>query len=112
MASVAKNENKPTRYWISFDLGLTGDYSRFYEWLDAHDAEECGSGTAAIMSKKSLDTVITELREIFHDTPRGRVYLIAKLPDGKFGGKFVVGSRRKAPWAGFAVHSSDAVEYA
>ena len=101
-----------TRYWISFDLGLMGDYSHFYEWLDAQNAEECGSGTAAIVSTKSLDRIVTEIRDVLKETPRARVYLLSKLPDGKFGGKFVIGGRRKAPWAGFAVRASDVVEYA
>ena len=105
-------DNGETRYWISFDLGLMGDYSHFYEWLDARGAEECGSGTASIVSTKSLDTIIGEVRDVLKDAPRARVYLLSKLSDGRFGGKFVVGGRRKAPWAGFAVRASDAVEYA
>jgi len=100
------------RYWISFDLGLMGDYSHFYEWLDTHNAEECGAGTAAIVSMKSLDAIVAEMKEILRDTPRARAYILSKLPDGRFGGKFVVGGRRKAPWAGFAVRASDTVEYA
>ena len=101
-----------TRYWISFDLGLMGDYSHFYEWLDAHNAEECGSGTAAIVSTESQDAIVEEMREILRDTPRARAYILSKQPDGRFGGKFVVGGRRKSPWSGFAVRASDTVEYA
>jgi hypothetical protein len=101
-----------TRYWISFDLGLMGDYSHFYKWLDEQDAQECGSGTAAIVSTKPLDLIVDELRDILKDTPRARAYILSKLSDGRFGGKFVVGGRRKAPWSGFAVSASDVVEYA
>jgi len=100
------------RYWISFDLGLMGDYSHFYKWLDEQNAEECGSGTAAIVSSKSLDEMIAEIREALQEKPRARAYIVSKLPDGRFGGKFVVGGRRKAPWSGFAVRESDTVEYA
>jgi hypothetical protein len=51
MATRATNNGKgskaaKTRYWISFDLGLMGDYSRVYEWLDSMDALECGPGVA------------------------------------------------------------------
>ena len=28
--------------YISFDLGLKGDYAAFYSWLDKHHAKECG----------------------------------------------------------------------
>jgi hypothetical protein len=101
-----------TRYWISFDLGLMGDYSHIYEWLDAQNAEECGSGTAAVVSAKPLDAIIAEVQDLFKDTPRARVYILSRQPDGRFGGKFIVGNRRKAPWSGFAVRDSSAVEYA
>jgi len=105
-------DTSETRYWLSFDLGLMGDYSHFYKWLDEQNAEECGSGTAAIVSTTSMDRFVGEIREVLKETPRARVYLLSRLPDGRFGGKFVVGARRKAPWAGFAVRASDVVEYA
>jgi hypothetical protein len=28
--------------WISFDLGVRGDYEGMYAWLDTHNAKECG----------------------------------------------------------------------
>jgi hypothetical protein len=37
-------ENK--RYWLSFDLGLRGNYDSLYEWLDAHSASESGDSLA------------------------------------------------------------------
>jgi len=30
------------RYWLSFDLGLRGNYELLYAWLDAMEAKECG----------------------------------------------------------------------
>jgi hypothetical protein len=113
---VSRKSDEPdlglTLYWVSFDLGLMGDYSHFYKWLDELNAEECGSGTAAIVSTMSLDEMIAEIREALREKPRARAYLLSKLPDGRFGGKFVVGGRRKAPWSGFAIRASDTVEYA
>ena len=106
------NDTGETRYWISFDLGLMGDYSHFYKWLDEQEAQECGSGTASIISNKSLDAIVSAMRDALQETPRARVYILARQPDGRFGGKFVIGGRRKAPWSGFAVRASDAVEYA
>ena len=32
--------------WLSFDLGVKGDYESLYAWLDNHEAIECGDGTA------------------------------------------------------------------
>ena len=31
--------------WISFDLGVKGDYEGMYAWLDSKDAKECGDST-------------------------------------------------------------------
>ncbi len=101
-----------TRYWISFDLGLMGDYSRFYEWLDSQGAEECGSGLASLVSTQARDQMVAEIQNILKDAPRARAYLISKQPDGRFGGKFVAGGRKAAPWAGFAVHASSALDEA
>jgi len=28
--------------WIAFDLGVRGDYDGIYEFLDTHEAKECG----------------------------------------------------------------------
>ena len=28
--------------WISYDLGVRGDYENLYSWLDTHGAKECG----------------------------------------------------------------------
>jgi hypothetical protein len=89
-----------------------GDYSHFYEWLDSQGAEECGSGIATFISDKTRDQMIAEIQNIFKETPRARAYLIAKQPDNRFGGKFVAGGRKAAPWAGFAVHASGAMDEA
>ena len=33
---------KQKAVWISFDLGVQGDYEGLYRWLDSFDARECG----------------------------------------------------------------------
>jgi hypothetical protein len=109
--SDAKDTGK-TRYWISFDLGLMGDYSHFYEWLDSQDAQECGSGLASLVSSQTRDQIIAEIQSILKGSPRARAYLISIQPDGRFGGKFVAGGRKAAPWAGFAVHATNVVDVA
>ncbi len=95
-------ESTKTRYWISFDLGLTGNFAPFYEWLDSNDAKECGTGLATIFSAKSFDTLSKEILSALQRTPRARVYLIAPKQDGKFSGRFVQGGRKVAPWTGYA----------
>jgi hypothetical protein len=34
------------RIWLSFDLGIKGDYQSLYKWLDARKARECGDSVA------------------------------------------------------------------
>ena len=33
--------------WISYDLGIRGDYEGLYAWLDSHRAKECGDARGA-----------------------------------------------------------------
>jgi hypothetical protein len=111
MATRAKtngNGKEPTksRYWISFDLGLMGDYSRVYEWLDSLDAEECGPGVATITSTKTRDQLAAEIQRLFKGAPRARAYVISM----KQGGRFVAGGRKAAPWEGFAASTLHAVD--
>ncbi len=32
--------------WLSFDLGVLGDFEGMYEFLDSHGAQECGDSLA------------------------------------------------------------------
>ncbi len=32
--------------WLSYDLGVKGDYEGLYAWLDDHGAIECGESVA------------------------------------------------------------------
>ena len=61
--------------WISYNLGIKGDYQSLYEWLDNHEAKECGYSL---------------------------VFLIYKSQGNKIKGKFIRGSRKKSPWIGYA----------
>jgi hypothetical protein len=42
-----------TRYWLSFDLGLQGDYDNLYAWLDKQGAQECGDSVATFEVKEN-----------------------------------------------------------
>jgi hypothetical protein len=95
-----------TRYWISLDLGLMGNYSRVYEWLDSLEAQECGPGVATITSAKSRDQLAAEIQRILKGAPRARAYVISM----KQGGRFVAGGRKAAPWEGFAASAVNAVD--
>ena len=96
--------------WISYDLGVRGDYEGLYAWLDRHDAEECGDSLAFISYeyKGSLPEFLeADLKKAFNVNDRAvgrtRVYVIYKDDEsGTFKGRFIFGHRKAAPWAGYA----------
>jgi hypothetical protein len=95
--------------WISFDLGLKGDYSSLYTWLDNYSAVECGNGLAFFnyntSSMSNTEDLIKSLSESLKATVKlsksDRVYVIWKHSSGKMKGKFLNGRRRQAPWEGY-----------
>ncbi len=99
------------RYWLSYDLGLQGQYEDLFGWLDKQEAKECGDNVATFLSPKSRDAIIKEIASLFNarrNDARGgpppvafdkpRIYLI----DMNHGGKFILGKRKVAPWTGYA----------
>lgn len=49
--------------WISYDLGIGGDYDGLYRWLANHGAVECGDGLAFFnYQAKSSDNILEELK--------------------------------------------------
>ena len=88
------------RFWLSYDLGLRGDYQPLYQWLDEVQAQECGDGVATFVSENSREKIAKSLKRIAKSG--GRFYLIGKNKAGKVVGGFISGGRKRAPWAGFA----------
>lgn len=86
------------RYWLSFDLGLRGNFEDLYEWLDTIDAKECGDSVATFVTEKNREQITEELSTLLGE--KARVYIIGKF-DGKVRGRFIVGKRKRAPWAGY-----------
>lgn len=108
------------RYWISYDLGLRGNYDQLYAWLDKQGARECGDSVATFLSKKTRAEIVKDLANVldlsgeqkstgsrgtsallYGEKPIGqspRIYIITM----KEGGKFVFGRRKPAPWTGYA----------
>lgn len=91
------------RYWLSYDLGLHGNYETLYEWLDRQEAQECGDSVATFRSDRTRDQITKELKDILRGTKNARAYLIST----KEGGRFVLGRRKVSPWKGFAQVSAD-----
>lgn len=92
--------------WISYDVGVRGDYEGLYTWLDNKGAIECGDSLAFFNYECDGDVVAEikkEIEEAVEVTKKMRVYIIYR--DGqtnKMKGKFIFGARKAAPWTGYA----------
>lgn len=89
--------------WISYDLGVKGDYESLYSWLDNHGAKECGN-SIAFLKYDFKDNFVEELQEDLTKnltlSKHDRIYIIWR-EDGKIKGRFLFGKRKAAPWSGF-----------
>ncbi|HEX72023.1 MAG TPA: hypothetical protein ENN65_01765 [Candidatus Hydrogenedentes bacterium] len=91
--------------WLSFDLGVNGDYENMYSWLDAQEAKECGDSMACFSFEyeqdlfKEIKKAIAESVSI--DKKKDRIYVVS-LVQGTMKGRFLIGKRRRAPWTGYA----------
>jgi hypothetical protein len=98
--------------WISYDLGVRGDYEGLYVWLDTHRAKECGD-SLAVLSYRYQRSLPDELREdLKRDVAidkRTRIYLIYReRTTNKNKGQFLFGGA--AAWTGYASSDSDTVD--
>jgi hypothetical protein len=99
-----------TFIWLSFDLGVRGDFEGMYEFLDAHEAKECGGSVAGFWyeyKKDFLGELTKDLKTGVSFDKRSRVYVIFSDPHGKHTGKFIVGRRKAPPWVGFGPITGD-----
>jgi hypothetical protein len=92
--------------WISYDLGVRGDYEGLYSWLDAHDARECGDSLAVLAYRHEgslIDRLKVDLKKHITIDKRSRIYVIYRdHATNKNRGRFIFGSRRAAAWTGYA----------
>ncbi|MCY4612463.1 MAG: hypothetical protein OXB94_02425 [Nitrospira sp.] len=92
--------------WLSYDLGIRGDYESLYSWLDDHEAKECGDSVACLLFSykgafpKALEA---ELQKKVLLGKHSRIY-VAYKEDGKLKGRFIFGRRKRAPWEGYGTH--------
>ncbi len=98
--------------WLSYDLGLRGDYTGLYAWLDLHGARECGDAIAFFETETDRD--ISEwLRQELSDhvklSSRDRVYVIYH-EGSNIKGKFISGGRKRAPWEGYGLQHFGDIE--
>jgi hypothetical protein len=101
--------------WISYDLGVRGDYESLYAWLDAHDAKECGDSVAVFTytyeGSSLLATLTADLKSSVTIDKRSRIYVICReQAERKSRGRFIFGNRRAAPWTGYAHSETESVD--
>ncbi len=95
--------------WISYDLGVRGDYEGMYAWLDEHHAKECGDSLAFLNYEFKTD-LMKELKAALSKAvdlkpKRTRIYVIHLDSAKKMKGTFLLGGRKSPPWAGYASES-------
>jgi hypothetical protein len=95
--------------WLSYDLGVQGDYESLYRWLDQHQAKECGDSLAVLQYPTKpkaktnwLNELRQELEEAIDINQRSRIYVIYTNDKGKMSGRFLIGNRRAPAWTGYA----------
>ncbi len=97
--------------WLTYDLGVGGDYNGLYSWLDDHEATECGNNVAFFKFQfaKTINTddefaklLVSDLKKTIKFTPSNRLYILFKsLEKENTVGRFVIGKRKASPWEGF-----------
>ena len=97
------------RYWLAFDLGFGADYDELFEWLDEKDAKECTPNVATFTTSKSVKTIQEELSDVLSDNKKARLYIVFNK-QGETAGRWIVGKRKAAPWAGFFIPESEQEE--
>ena len=95
------------RIWLSFDLGVSGDYDGMYAWLDDKQAQECGPSVASFLCSQEHDLVPSlksEIKEAVVLNKRSRIYVVYKDDQGRSKGRFLIGGRKNPPWDGYGRH--------
>ena len=97
--------------WLSYDLGIGGDYPGLYKWLDNHKAVECGNSVAYFdytVDERKLDElpqiIYEDIKGVVDLRPGDRLYLIRRevTPSvTKVRGSFICGKRKSNPWEGY-----------
>ena len=98
--------------WLSFDLGVQGDYEGLYLWLDQHDARDCGDSLACFQyeTRGNLpQRLLKDIESTVKMPPKTRMYVIW-MADGKINGRFIVGRRKSPRWSGFAPSSTAEID--
>ena len=105
--------------WISYDLGIKGDFPGLYAWLDNNEAKEAGNSIAFLKyefpgtDEKLLSVLKKDLEKHVVLKPGDRIYVVRmRLEKGvqKISGKFIVGNRKASPWIGYGQKNNDVTD--
>lgn len=100
--------------WLTYDLGVQGDYPGLYEFLDSYKAKDCGESCAFLefpVRKTLLPELNRALKKQVSLKKGDRIYVIYRTdtPDKRLKGRFLSGGRKgQPPWAGYATADSTA----
>ncbi|MYC27292.1 MAG: hypothetical protein F4X63_04750 [Nitrospira sp. SB0662_bin_26] len=93
--------------WLSYDLGIKGDYQGIYSWLDDHGAKECGDSVAALSFSYEggdfFEALKADLEADVSLDRHSRIYVV-RQENGKLKGRFLFGKRQRAPWTGYGTY--------
>jgi len=99
--------------WLSYDLGVQGDFEGLYAWLDDHQAKECGSSIAFLKYQFDGDlkeSLIEDISSAVSLNKRSRLYVIFKDGD-RMQGAYLQGRRKTAPWEGHGANGEAAEDW-
>lgn len=97
---------KKKTFWLSYDLGLKGDYNSLYRWLDQQKAKECGDSLAVFeflcLTNDPKEEIKQSLLTQIEFNKTDRVYLIWRDDNKQANlGAFIIGHRKQSPWEGY-----------
>jgi len=93
--------------WLSYDLGVKGDYDALYAYLDDRKAIECGDSFAFFRvefsgSDQEFEQKIkSDIQSTVRLSKTDRIYIIYRKNDKGVVGKFITGRRKASPWQGY-----------
>lgn len=100
--------------WISYDLGIRGDYEGLYTWLDEYDAKECGDNLARLVYEFTgnfLESLQKEIQDSVQVSKKTRIYVIwLDSETQKTKGRFIFGKRKSPVWSGYATDKDEDIE--
>ena len=104
MHSSNEENTVKLKTWISFDLGIGGDYDGMYSWLDNHEARECGINFAYLQydfireGPEGFEELKEDLKVEVNLTKKDRIYIVVREQSGQLRARFLFGKRKRPPW--------------